>query len=30
LFALASVGCRRAILELGDETYYLRAATGLT
>ena len=30
LFALASVGFRGAILELGGETYYLRAATALT
>lgn len=30
LFALASVGFRGAILELGAEAYYLRAATALT
>jgi drug/metabolite transporter (DMT)-like permease len=30
LFAVASVGFRGGILELGDEAYYLRAATTLT
>jgi drug/metabolite transporter (DMT)-like permease len=30
LFALASVGFRGAILALGDDAYYLRAATALT